>query len=534
MFRFVCLLTALLFVPCWAAADVPKLVVMISIDQFPYEYLERLRPGFSPEGAFLRLCDQGANFTNCHHGHAFTKTGPGHSVFLTGTFPTRNGIIENDWYDPQAKGGKPGRMYCVDDADVQIVGGPGKDIGKSPKNLLVTTLGDTLKLVRPESRVFAVALKDRAGILMAGHAADGVYWLDAGNWVTSTYYRSDLPPYLRSLNESRAIGAYAGQTWDLLYPKDRYTLYYPDDAEFEGKLPGSGRAFPHTMPEADDKLYTTAMTTSPFGTEYTLAAAKALIAAEELGRRAGTDVLAVNLSSNDYVGHMFGPHSLEVQDITWRTDRMLGEFAAFIDKHLAGAPWVMALSSDHGVAPVPEYAESKKIPAGRDALNLKELKKRIETVLGEPLIAQLEENQVYLSADLDDESRRVTARAVRDELLKEPLIVAAFTREELVQGEATVGLAQQFQRTFNALRSGDVLYALAPYHITGKTPATHGSPWEYDSHVPLLLWGHGIRGGRYSRSVTPAAIAPTFAKILGIDPPAAASVDALDEALAPR
>jgi predicted AlkP superfamily pyrophosphatase or phosphodiesterase len=530
---------------CASAAEPPKLIVMLSIDQFPYEYLQRMRPGFSPSGAFLRLCDDGANFTNCHHGHALTKTGPGHSVFLSGTFPDRNGIIDNDWFDPEAKGSKPGRMYCVDDPDVQIVGAAGKDGGKSPKNLLVSTLGDVLKLARPESRVFAIALKDRAGILMAGHAADGVYWLDGGQWVTSTYYRNDLPGYLRSMNESRAGEQYAGQTWSLLHPADRYTLYYPDDAKFEGSLPGSGRAFPHTMPAASEKLYFTAMTTSPFGNDYTLAAARVLVESEQLGRRGATDILAVNLSSNDYVGHMFGPHSLEVQDITYRTDLQLGEFAAFIERHLNGAPWVMALSSDHGVAPIPEFAAERKLPAGRDQVKLKELEQKIEAALvaefGEldekqKYIREFDDGNVYLNRQLDEHTEGAHFAwqcAVRDLLLREPLIAAAFTRDELEQRLATAGLARQFQRTFHARRSGDVLFCLAPYQILGKTPATHGSPWQYDSHVPLLLWGYGIRRGRYSTEATPAAIAPTLAKLLGIDPPAACAVESLDEALLP-
>ncbi len=224
-----------------AAAETLPLVVVVSIDQFPFEYLERMRSGFRSEGIFLRMWLAGANFTNCHHGHAFTKTAPGHSVMLTGAFPSRNGIINNEWFDPAVTwGDKRGQMYCVDDPDVQMVGVTAQNIGRSPKNLLVETLGDKLKLTRPGSRVFGISLKDRAAILMAGHAADGVYWFEGGNWVTSTYYRTDLPPYLRLLNEQNADQAYLGRTWSLLYPSDQYTQFYPDDAEFEGKLPGSG------------------------------------------------------------------------------------------------------------------------------------------------------------------------------------------------------------------------------------------------------------------------------------------------------
>jgi predicted AlkP superfamily pyrophosphatase or phosphodiesterase len=245
---------AVLFIAPWLslvkAADPLRLVVVVSIDQFPYEYLERMRPGFRPEGIFLKMCDDGANFTNCRHGHAFTKTAPGHSVQLTGAFPHHNGIINNDWFDPNAtKSKQPGRMNCVDDPDQQIVGAATDDIGRSPKNLLVDTLGDVLKLNRPGSRVFGLSMKDRAAILMSGHLADGAYWLEGGKWVTSTYYRNDLPPYLRLLNEQKTAEKFLGQTWTLLYPLEQYTHFYADDAPFEGTLAGSGRKFPHILPD---------------------------------------------------------------------------------------------------------------------------------------------------------------------------------------------------------------------------------------------------------------------------------------------
>ncbi len=530
-----------------SVAAKPKLVVMISIDQFPYEYLERMRSGFSPNGAFLRLCDDGANYINCHHGQAVTKTGPGHSVFMTGTFPSGTGIVDNDWFDPDSKGPKKDRMYCVDDADCQIVGGPHTELGKSPKNLLASTLGDVLKLADPKARVFAIALKDRAGILMAGHSADGVYWLENGLWVTSTYYRNDLPPYLRQLNESKAVDAYSEETWSLMYSPERYTMYYPDNAAFEGSLPGSGRAFPHTMPKANAKdkktykEYTTAMTTSPFGNDYTLNSARTLIDAEKLGQGDATDIIAINLSSNDYVGHMFGPQSLEVQDMTYRTDVMLGDFFAFVERHLDGKPWVLALSSDHGVAPVPEYAKTLKLPAGRDSINLKELEQKLESRLtarlGKPEgkhIRELDDNNVYLTSDREHSTGNNYEEAIqviRDVLFEEETIAAVYSYDELVRQTATEGIAQQFDRAFHPDRSGDVMFAMTPYQILGKTTATHGSPWTYDSHVPLLLWGAGIQPGRYPELVHPPAIAPTLARLIGVDAPPCCAVEALEKAI---
>jgi predicted AlkP superfamily pyrophosphatase or phosphodiesterase len=543
----VSLLTFLSWLDAPRAADVPRLVVVVSIDQFPYEYLERMRSGFRPEGIFLWMCETGADFTNCHHGHAFTKTAPGHSVQLTGAFPHTNGIINNDWFDPAVTWGKkPGEMYCVADPAVQIVGGVTEDVGRSPKNLLVDTLGDVLKLTRPGSRVFGLSLKDRAAILMSGHAADGAYWLEGGKWVTSTYYRRDLPPYMRLLNEQNADQAFLGKTWTLLYPLDQYTLHYPDDASFEGKLPGSGRSFPHQLPDKPGKDYYTAMTTSPFGNDYTLQTARALIEAEHLGKRGVTDLLTLNLSSNDYVGHTFGPHSLEVQDITFRTDRQLGAFAAFIEKYLDGAPWVLAITSDHGVAPIPEFATTLKLPAGRGKFKLAEVQQKIEAALvqafGKPshdgkYVRKMEEGDVYLDPalhELQGEHLPEAERIVRKVLLAEPLVGAAFTRHDLLSQLDARGLALQFQRACHPERSGDVLFALKPYHVPTGAVATHGSPWEYDSHVPLLIHGAGVFPGRYDTAVTPAALAPTLAKLLNLEPPAGCEVEALNEALLPR
>jgi predicted AlkP superfamily pyrophosphatase or phosphodiesterase len=527
----------------WAFADRPRLVVVVSIDQLPYEYLERLRSGFSAEGLFLKLCDDGANFINCHHGQAYTKTGPGHSVFLTGTFPCDTGIVENDWYDRREKR----TVYCVEDREQQLVGASDSGKGMSPRNLLVSTLGDVLKLSNPRSKVFAVALKDRAAVLMAGHAPDGVYWFDSsnGNWITSTYYRRDLPGYLRNLNEGDAAEMYAGKTWSLLYGPEKYTQFSPDDSAHETNLPGLGRTFPHQLPGATvAALYYKAMTTTPFGNDFTLSAAKAIIEAEKLGQDDAPDVLAVNLSSNDYVGHLFGPHSLEAQDITYRTDLQLAEFVKFIDQHLGGAPWVLALSSDHGVAPVPELAASRGLPAGRDPLgNVKTLSQKVEAVLrqqlGEPAegrryVQEIQDQDIYLNREIPElagDRFLLAQRVVRDWLVELPGVAVAYTREDLMRMTPSAGLALAFHRTFNPKRSGDVLFGLAPYLINGKIAATHGSPWNYDSHVPLIFWGAGIRAGRHDQRVTPAAMAPTLARLLGIEAPPACSVEALGAAL---
>ncbi len=287
------------------------------------------------------------------------------------------------------------------------------------------------------------------------------------------------------------------------------------------------------------------MTTSPFGNDYTLLAARALVEAEKLGKRGTTDLLMLNLSSNDYVGHVFGPHSLEVQDITYRTDRQLGDFVGFLEQHLVGAPWVLVISSDHGVAPVPEFAATLKLPAGRGKFIREQMQQKIETALaralGEPsdagkYVKKIEEGDVYLDhalLELQGDKLPAAERVVRNELLTDPLVAAAFTRHDLIGQLDARGLGLQFQRACHPVRSGDILFALAPYQIPKGATATHGSPWQYDTHVPLLLWGAGVRPGRYEAYVTPAAIAPTLAKLLVVEPPAGCEVEALNEAIMP-
>lgn len=570
MRRFACVAAGLLLMlACsfaWAEPQRPALVVVVSIDQFPYEYLERMRSGMDARGMFNRFRQEGAVMVNCHHGHAFTYTAPGHSVLLTGAFPNINGIIGNEWYDRAA-----GRaVYCVEDDRYTVVGNPletppaptvpaeagaaakpqkpkGKSKGVSPRPLLAGTLGDVLKLADPRSKIVGVSLKDRAAVLMTGQLADGAYWFDTktGNWITSSYYRKELPGYLRTLNEQPAAEAFAGRSWQPLLGPEQYTDYYAR-VKFS-TLPPIKSGFPHRMPEQPNAQYFQAMTLSPFGNELTLQAARLLLTYEDLGKDEAPDLLAINLSSNDYVGHRYGPQSIEVQDITYRTDRMLAEFADFVTKQLAGRPWVMTLSSDHGVAPVPEYARALGLPAARNPLGSTpalrdQLEARLRAQFGQPesgkrYVTELDATSVYLAHDLPQLAgdRLLTAqRLVRDYLNEQPAVAVVFTREELTAQDASIkSLAMAFERSFNAARSGDVLYALKPYNISGMIPATHGSPWEYDTHVPLLFWGPGIRQGEYTRAVTPAAMAPTLARLLHVDAPSCSAVEAIYEVIAP-
>lgn len=540
-----------------AADSTPTLVVVVSVDQLAYEYLERFGAGFSPLGIFRRVERKGAWFTNCHHRHGITTTAPGHSVQLTGAYPETNGIVDNGWFDRTT--GK--EVYCVADPQAKLIGPQADDEPVSPRNLLCDTLGDRLKIVTAgRSRVFGVSLKDRAAILMTGHAADGAFWLSkAGHWITSDAYRAALPPYLNSANPVGPGARFSGKTWDLLYDRSRYQHPPQEDSFGEGPPAGMTAAFPHKLAEAGTKNFLRQLEVSPFGNEVTLEAARLMIADEQLGKGFFPDLLTINLASNDYVGHCFGPESLEVEDITYRTDRQLGDLADFINEHLAGRPWIFVLTGDHGVAPIPERVARRKIPAKRNALALDGrnrvgsahqmlvayLRDKMNIVEAEPgPVLAVIEGQVYLRADhpaFSGDRFLAAQRRTRDWLLSQAGVAAAVTREQMLSGGATGPLEAALRRSFHPRRSGDVLFCLEPYDIEGSTPATHGSPWDYDTHVPLLAISFGdeaapgrVPRGRFDRLVSPASIAPTLAALLHVPPPGGCLEQPLRELLPPE
>ncbi|QDU31125.1 Alkaline phosphatase PafA precursor [Anatilimnocola aggregata] len=542
-----------------AAPTGPKLLVVVSVDQFCQDYLIRFQDNFpllASDSLFRNVLQGGAYFPNCHHAHAFTITAPGHAVQLTGTYPGTNGVIENDWFDRET--GKT--RYCVSDPTVEVVGLPaGKPM--SPRVLLVDTVGDRLKIATGgKGKVFGVAIKDRASILMTGHKADCAFWLEKNQWVTSTYYRSDLPGYMRNLNNSKAVEQFRGKVWDLLLTRDRYHNNGHDDNPFENPPTGWTAAFPHKMAKVGELTpdkYGDHVLFSHFGNEYTLLAARQIIEHEKLGADEIPDLLAINFSSNDYVGHAFGPLSLEVEDITYRTDRQLAEFVKYLDDQVGKGRWTLALTADHGVAPIPEMVAERlqdgeqALPAKRNPIgDLNVVREKLEALLRDELkiaatspkvILDLDANQVYLNYDHPalTLSQLVKARQlVRDWLLKLPYVAAVATREELLGG-GSARLLQQMRLSFNPARSGDVLFCYTPYSIPGYSTTakpkgtTHGSPWHYDTHVPLLLLGQGIIPGRYDRRISPAYLAPTASRLLGVDSPSGCEVDPLHEVLQP-
>lgn len=531
-----------------AAAQPPRLVVVVTVDQLPFSYFERFHRNLDPNGLFARIARDGVSYSDCKYDHACTYTGPGHATISTGAYPEIHGIIDNSWYDRGTKA----VINCVADPTVEVVGATSGS-GASPVNLLVPTLGDALKLAYGEqAKVFSIGVKDRAAILTAGRLADGVFWMnDLGGWVTSSAYGKSIPGYLRQLSEAKAADQFAGQEWTLLYPAARYQQHRDDNDALETPSYGMTAEFPHQLPAADDSQYYSRMKSSPFCNQYVLASATTILEDEQLGRDDTPDLLFVNLSSNDYVGHSFGPYSLEVEDMFYRTDLQLGAFAEVLDSQVGRGNWTLAFSSDHGVAPNPQYAErlgllAKAKPLGDSSRVKALLESQLEIRFGildddDPsYVESVRPTQIYLREthpNLIGDRFAEAQRMVRTLLLAHPSVAAAYTREELISGEGHGSLRTLIGRAFHPDRSGDVAFALGPYQYdNGSMTASHGSPWRYDRHVPLMLLGRGVKRGEAnrpvvpSRSVDPSSLAPTLSRILAMPAPAAAHSGPLNEA----
>ena len=526
-------------------APKPALVVVVSVDQLAYEYLERFEKNYVAGGLVRQCQEQGIWFTDCKHQHAATKTGPGHAVQLTGTYPHRHGIIGNYWYDRAKKE----QIYCVADPTAILIGAETTDSPVSPKLLLADTVGDQLKLAtRGRSKVFTVAIKDRAAILMAGRLADSAVWMsNQGSWISCDHYGRTLPNCIAELNAKKAIQKYAGKVWQPLFPADKYEHGEREDSKFERPVYEMTKDFPHRLPAADGEHYIKNLACSPFGNMATLDAAKALIIGEELGRDDYPDILGINLSPNDYVGHSFGPDSLEVEDMCYRTDQMLGEFKQFIRKQLGDRRFVLFVTADHGVAPIPEVAAKKGLPAGRDPLgkvaypvgNFVEIEKQLEQYLATQIrndsdnagrmVEVFEEGEIYLVRHhpaLAGSNLDLARRLTRDWVLQQTTVAAAMTREELLAPPTDSKLASLMRRSYHARRGGDVMYVLKPYYTNGTAAANHGSPWHYDRHVPMLIVGD-VKHAHSDASVSPASIATTVARLLRVEFPSLAEADPL-------
>jgi hypothetical protein len=526
-----------------APSSGPKLCVVLVFDQMRGDYLEKWQ-GLFVDGGFKRLQTEGAWFSNCHYPYANTVTAAGHASLMTGCTPHEHGIIGNGWYDRRT--GKK----------VESITGL---IGPDPLRRKVRSLGDVLvDQTKGKAKVVGLSIKDRSAILMA--ALRGlVYWLSSEDqFVTSRHYADKLRPWVVEWNKAAKLEAYRGKSWERLRTDIDYEpLSGPDNFKYEGTGSGQGRTFPHPTPN------TNAVRNSPFGNEVLLDFAKTAIEKESLGRGAVTDLLCVSFSSNDLVGHTYGPDSQEVLDITLRSDLIVKDLLDYLDANVGKGKYVVALSADHGICPLPEAAKLQ----GKDAARVPAavLGKGAEAFLKGKLPQIAEKTKwieassapwIYLNrtalAKKGLDSAEVE-RMLADWLVQQPGIERAFTRQELSSAKPLADpIAESVRLSFDPERSGDVAVVLKPYCLfsgteTGKpapaepgekaevassektqtakapTGTTHGSPHPYDTHVPLLVMGPGIQPGRYPERIAPQSLVPILAQILGIDPPATAT-----------
>jgi len=513
----------------------PKLVVGIVIDQMRYDYLYRYYDKYST-GGFRRLMDEGFNCRNNHYHYAATYTGPGHAAIYTGSAPALNGIVGNEFYDRNL-----GRLvYCAEDTTVETVGATGTAGHMSPRNMLATTIGDQLKLATDgRAKVVGIALKDRGSILPAGHAADGAYWFDSkeGNWITSTFYRNDLPQWAQDFNAKRFPEQYAKQKWETVLPLDKYTESSADDQPFEASLPGEPKAvFPHEFVTVAGMSKFEVLRTSPFGDALTKEFALAALKGEQLGQDDITDLLCVSFSSPDYIGHSFGTYSIETEDNYIRLDRQLADLFAQLDATVGKGAWLAFLSADHGVADIPGFAKTYRIPADVKASG--EVSEGVKKALtdaygpGQWTLSYFNQ-QIYMNHDLLaekkislDDAYRVIKRA----LLKQRGVINLVNLHRLGDEALPENLAILFRNIVHPNRSGDFYVLLQAGWFEGRSKGTtHGSTYSYDTHVPFLLYGWGIKPGQTLRRTRIADIAPTICALLGILEPSACIGDPVEE-----
>ena len=512
----------------------PKLVVVIAIDQFRSDYLQRFQRYFK-EGGFNLLLRRGASFTQAHYEHGVTQTCPGHAVILTGSHPNVNGIVANAWYSESRRKAE----YCAADTLTQLIGADME--GRSPRNLLDSTVGDQLKRATSgRSRVITVAGKDRSAIMLGGHLGDAVYWTEDTLFVTSTYYMKELPAWVKQFNASGAVTRYRGATWDRLLPPSAYQIVGADDVAAEENAAGMGRTFPHRLSagRSPPENFILAFQTSPFENEVIVDFAMEAVARERLGQDEDPDLLAIGFSANDLIGHSYGPDSHEVMDLVLRTDRLLKRFFDFLVRRVGLNNLVVVLTSDHGIPPLPELVRQRN-PRARAAridpsIVAAAAEKALRARLGAPrrpgwLIRPnwiMYEQWPWLYLNLPGLEDKKISIEEAEQIAKEavervPGVEQAITSGELMRQRKDV-LHSRAELSFHPSRSGNLYYVLAPYLLPETKPegTNHGSPWDYDTHVPLLWFGPGIASGTHEGTVSVADIAPTLAALLGIEPPA--------------
>lgn len=516
--------------PAAAAPQRPKLLVLVVIDGLPMRQVTGYRDQLAPDG-FARFLDHGRWFSQAHYGHGHTVTAAGHSVMLTGAYPQRSGIISNEWRDPVT--GEP--VYNTGDAAYTYLDNPTAPLsGTSPRNLKVETLGDVLRTRSPQSKVIGISGKDRGAILPAGHKGTAyMYMSETGQFSSSTYYMAALPQWVKDFNAARPADAFFKKTWAPLLPESAYSRSVPDGQPWQ-IASGNGNRLPAVVGDKMDapgpRFYGNLLA-SPFADELTLAFARAAVKNEQLGRRGVQDILSVSLSSHDYINHAFGPESRLSHDHLLHLDRHLQAFFQFLDREVGAGNYLLTLTADHGFTDTPEWAASQGRDAGRFTWgpSLAAVNAGLAARFGVDKLAwNFSASGLLLNEKLAAERGLKFAdveAAAREELLKLPGVEAVFTREQLLGSDTTTPYLEAMRKSYDPTRAAQLQIVLKRHWIMSYRPggSTHGSPHDYDTHVPLLFWGPGYVGqGEVKQRVEIADLAPTLAAIAGLPAPAQA------------
>jgi predicted AlkP superfamily pyrophosphatase or phosphodiesterase len=520
----------------------PKLVVGIVVDQMRQEYLYRYNSRFG-DGGFKRLMNDGFMLRNAHYNYVPTVTAPGHASVYTGTTPAIHGIISNDWYDKIQRR----FVYCVTDPNYKVVGSTDGKGDASPWRLLSSTITDELKLAtQKRSKVIGISLKDRGAILPAGHLANAAYWFDSksGRFITSTFYMAHLPEWLEKFNQQNLPDHYLDQEWKTFYPIESYSESGPDDTPYELKVGGKEKpVFPYNLKELRSKSGSfDLLTLTPFGNDFLTEMAKEVLAGEKLGANSETDFLAVSFSTPDIVGHATGPNSVEQEDIYIRLDKNIEDLLKNLDQRVGAGNYIVFLTADHAAADVAQYLKDSHMPAGY--FSPSNMKARLNGFLqgyfpGKEVVESVDEHNVYFDHEAfqaDPKSSgvqlMVATELVVNFLLAQEGIANAYSEDVIRQSQySEEGIKGMVTRGYHPKRSGDIIFVLEPawYSATRVQGTTHGSPYTYDTHVPIIFYGKGIKKGNSVRYHPITDIAPTLSMMLNIKLPSGCTGRPIEE-----
>lgn len=525
------LLLLLAALPSLAQPLQPKLVVGIVVDQMRHEYLQRFKSKYASDG-FNRILNEGFEARNNHFDYIPTYTAPGHASVYTGTTPRYHGIIGNDWYSKVL-----GRsVYCVGDTLANHIGGSAKAGNISPRNLITNTITDELKLsTNFRSKVVGISIKDRGAVLPAGHTPDGAYWYDSrtGEFMTSDFYKTEMPEWMVDFNQKKLVDQYLSQKWETLLPIKEYVESTPDNSPYERGFKGKETpTFPYDLSSLRTQNSPYGLINStPFSNSLLVDLAKAAITGEDLGKDEITDFLAVSFSSPDYIGHNFGPNSVELEDTYLRLDRNLADLMSYLDEQIGKGNYLLFLTADHGVVANPQFLMDHQLPGGY--INGDEAQAQIARALMSQygkadFISNFSNDQIFLNHRAIKSAGFTVpevARYLTESVMEIPAVADAVSAYEINSLDSSDPMSKLLRNGYNRKLSGDVLLLMKPgylYDSYGNKGSSHGTGYTYDTHVPLLFYGSGIKRGFTVEKTCITDIAPTLAALLNISMPNAA------------